>query len=89
MAYNAPMWDALRTFPIVTQLRVVRALCGLTQIEFANALALSARTYSGYETGTRPVPYRERQRLSARLGELVTAETSLNLARRLRAVAVE
>jgi len=58
------------------KLRVVRALLDLTQAECASHLALSPRTYSGWETGARPIPYRTWQWLDDRLRELV-AEAEL------------
>jgi len=58
------------------RLHVTRVLLGLTQAEAANKLATSLRTYQGWETGDRPIPYRSWQYLVDRLGELL-AEAEL------------
>ena len=64
-----------------TKLRVVRALTGQTQEAFAKALATPLRTYSGYESGARPIPYRSWQYLNDRLREIV-GEVQLEETRR-------
>lgn len=56
------------------RLRVTRVLLGWDQAEAANKLATSLRTYSAWETGERPIPYRTYQYLTERLAELLYFE---------------
>jgi DNA-binding XRE family transcriptional regulator len=82
MAYHTPMWNELRHWPMVVKLRVVRALCGMTKRETAQLLGISERTYSGYETGERPIPYRSWQLLDYDLERIVADREQLEQARR-------
>jgi transcriptional regulator with XRE-family HTH domain len=69
---------------MATRLRVTRVLLGWSQEEAANKLATSLRTYSGWETGERPIPYRTYQWLTERLAELVHLEESRQREQRKR-----
>ena len=82
MAYHTPMWEELRQWPMVVKLRVVRALCGLSQAEFASVLAISPRTYNGWESGARPIPYRTWQWLNDGLADTVRAQERVEGERR-------
>jgi DNA-binding XRE family transcriptional regulator len=82
MAYTASMWEALRQWPMQTKLRTVRALLGMTQAEFANALATPLRTYNSYESGARNIPYRSWQYFDSLLKEWVATEERREHARR-------
>ena len=61
-------------WPMPVRLHVTRVLLGWTQAEAANKLATSLRTYQGWESGARPIPYRAWQYLVMRMGELLVAE---------------
>jgi len=71
MAHHAPVDINLNLWPMPTRLHVTRVLLGLTQSEMATKVATSHRTYTGWESGERPIPYRTWQYLVDRLGELL------------------